>query len=74
MWQDPGFLYRYKIEGSVNDTDWITLVDRTDNTRAEWIPDHHFTASQVRYVRLTATQLEDGCWMGLREFEVFDAP
>jgi len=72
MWESPGFLYRYKIEASPDGLRWSTVVDRSKNTEVQWMPVDAFTAENVRYVRLSSTGLERGCWMGLMEFEVFD--
>ncbi|MCX7049516.1 MAG: discoidin domain-containing protein [Candidatus Sumerlaeota bacterium] len=72
MWQDPGFLYQYKIEVSPDDAQWETVVDMTQNTRAAWLPAHAFMAKKARFVKVSATGIEDGCWLGIREFEVFD--
>lgn len=73
MWESPGFLYQYKIEVSPDGLRWSTVVNQSENTEVQWMPVHAFTAENVRYVRLSTTALEDGCWMGLVEFEVFDA-
>jgi hypothetical protein len=72
MWQDPGFLYQYKIEVSPDDVQWTTAVDMTQNLRAAWLPVHAFKARGARYVRVSGTGVEDGCWLGIRELEVFD--
>ncbi|MGC8744309.1 MAG: discoidin domain-containing protein [Verrucomicrobiia bacterium] len=71
MWQDPGFLYQYRIEVSSDNLNWQTVVDMTQNKKAEWLPVHSFNAT-ARYVRVSPTGIEDGCWLGIREFELFD--
>ena len=73
MWESPGFLYQYKIDVSPDGERWKTAVDRSSNAKIEWAPGHEFLAHDVRYVRLSSTKLETGCWMGLVEFEVFDS-
>lgn len=72
MWHDPGFCYQYKIETSADDAHWTTVVDKTRNAETKWVPVHAFTAKDARYLRVTATGLENGCWLGIREVEVFD--
>jgi hypothetical protein len=69
--QDPGFYYQYKIEVSADKTNWTTVIDKS-NTDVVWSPVHQFTAKQARYLRITADGLDDGCWLGLREVEVFN--
>jgi hypothetical protein len=71
MWHDPGFCYQYKIEVSPDDAHWTTVVDKTANTETKWVPVHAFTAT-ARYLRVTVTGMDDGCWLGIREVEVFD--
>lgn len=73
MWHDPGFLYRYRIEVSPDDTRWTTAVDMTANPNVVWMPVHAFTAKDARFLRVSVTALEDGCWWGIREVEVFDS-
>ena len=72
MWHDPGFCYQYKIEVSADDANWTTVVDKTRNAETKWVPVHAFAAPGARYLRVTATGLENGCWLGIREVEVFD--
>jgi hypothetical protein len=72
MWHDPAFWYQYKIEVSADDRQWTTAVDMTRNTEVKWVPIHAFTAKDVRYLRVTVTGMENGCWLGVREVEVFD--
>ena len=74
MWQDPGFWYQYKIEVSPDDRQWTTVVDMTRNTETKWVPVHAFTARDARYLRVTATGMENGCWLGIREVELFGSP
>jgi beta-xylosidase len=72
MWHDPGFYYQYKIEVSTDDRTWTNVADLTANTGVVWMPVHAFTAKNARYLRVTVTGLDEGCWLGLREVEVFD--
>jgi len=72
MWHDPGFWYQYRIEVSADDAHWTTAVDMTRNRAAKWVPVHAFTAKDARYLRVTVTGMDDGCWLGIREVELFD--
>ncbi len=44
----------------------------TRNREVKWVPVHAFTAKDARYLRVTVTGMDDGCWLGIREVEVFD--
>lgn len=71
-WEQTGKVYKYKIEGSIDGNQWQTIVDRTGNTSPQQIMEDSFTASNVRYVKLTVTGLESGAWASLYEFKLFD--
>jgi hypothetical protein len=70
LWEAPGYWYQYRIETSSDDQTWSTVVDQTANKKVESFPSHDFKADGVRYVRLTLTGVEQGCWPGVREFEI----
>jgi hypothetical protein len=70
LWQNPGFYYQYKIEVSDDAAAWTPVIDMTANTVAARLPTHAFQAS-ARYIRLTLTGVDDGCWPALAEFEIF---
>lgn len=70
LWEAPGFWYQYKIETSADDKEWSLAIDQTQNTKAIRQPADAFKATGVRYVRLTLTACERGCWPGVRAFEV----
>ncbi|MFI5380433.1 MAG: discoidin domain-containing protein [Tepidisphaerales bacterium] len=72
MWQDPGFYYQYKVEVSADNVNWMRVVDQTANTDVVRMPVHAFTAKGARYLRVTVTGMDEGCWLGIREVEVFD--
>ncbi|MHB1036872.1 MAG: discoidin domain-containing protein [Pirellulales bacterium] len=71
MWHDPGFWYQYRIEVSADGRQWTTAVDMTQNTEVKWVPSHKF-AADARWLRITVTGMENGCWLGIREVEVFE--
>lgn len=70
LWEAPGFWYQYRIETSRDDKEWSPAVDQTSNTRSISQPLDTFTATGVRYVRLTLINYERGCWPGVRAFEL----
>lgn len=70
FWQNPGYYYQYKIEVSPDGTNWTQAVDMATNTVANRLPVHQFKA-RGRYVKLTLTGADDGCWPALAEMEVF---
>jgi hypothetical protein len=72
-WEAPGFWYQYKVETSADDKSWALAVDETKNAKVDSYPMHSFASTGVRFVRLTITGFERGCWPGVRELEVMPA-
>ncbi|WP_079158474.1 alpha-L-fucosidase [Streptomyces caniscabiei] len=72
-WELDATNYRYRIEGSIDNTTWTTLADRTDTTSTNQVQVAMFSAS-ARYVRVTVTGLPSGVWASLRNVEVYDRP
>ncbi|WP_079051821.1 alpha-L-fucosidase [Streptomyces regalis] len=72
-WELDATNYRYKVEGSTDNTDWTTLADRTDTTSTSQVQTAMFSAS-ARYVRVTVTGLPSGVWTSIRNLEVYDRP
>ncbi|MDX2600796.1 alpha-L-fucosidase [Streptomyces caniscabiei] len=72
-WELDATNYRYRIEGSTDNTTWTTLADRTDTTSTSQVQVAMFSAS-ARYVRVTVTGLPSGVWASLRNVEVYDRP
>ena len=71
-WPFHGKRYRYKVEGSTDRKDWSLLSDQTNTTATSQV--HHLKfqkATQVRYVKITVTGLDDGCWVSISEVQVF---
>ena len=71
MWEFDGQMYGYVIEVSPDDVHWSTVVDKRNNTSTAQTQQDIFTASSVRYARITITQLSAGCWASFWEFKVF---
>ncbi|MCL8017219.1 alpha-L-fucosidase [Streptomyces sp. AS02] len=72
-WELDATNYRYKIEGSTDNSTWTTLADRTDTTSTSQVQVAPFSA-QARYIRVTVTGLPSGVWASIRNLEVYDRP
>jgi len=71
-WQFPGKPYQYKVEGSADAQTWRMLSDQTRNVQTT--APHHVAlenARGIRYVRITVTGVEEGCWVGIRDVKIF---
>jgi putative membrane-bound dehydrogenase-like protein len=71
VWESDDGLYRFKLEASTDAKTWKPLVDLTQNRDRKPLFTPTFQADGVRYVRLTATELEGGHWASLFDFEVY---
>jgi hypothetical protein len=66
---DANTVYQYKLEGSTDGTNWMTLAGRTANSqRAEGFSDI-FVYKGLRFLRLTFTSNQN---IGIREFKVLN--
>ncbi len=70
MWEADDTNYRYKVEGSADGQQWQMLSDQTKCELREQTQTLKFAAKDVRYVRLTTTQLTAGHWGSFFELEV----
>ncbi len=74
-WPYDGKRYRYRIEGSTDQSHWSMLSDqtRTDaTTQVHHLQFEHGGAAQlVRFLRITVTGLDEGCWVSICEVKVF---
>ena len=71
-WPFDGKRYRYKVEGSTDGTHWSLLSDQTKTTSTVQVHNLKFLhARQVRFVKITVTGLDDGCWVSICEVKVF---
>jgi hypothetical protein len=71
-WPFDGKRYRYKVEGSADRKNWSLLSDQTNTTATSQVQDLKFQkARQVRYVKITVTGLDEGCWASISEVKVF---
>ncbi len=72
-WELDATNYRYRVEGSTDNSTWTTLVDRTDTTSTSQVQTVVLSA-QARYVRVTVTGLPTGVWASIRNLELYDRP
>ena len=71
-WPFEGKRYRYKVEGSADGKHWSLLSDQTNATATAQVHNLKFQkASQVRYLKITVTGLDEGCWASICEVKVF---
>jgi hypothetical protein len=71
-WQYDGKNYRYKVEGSADGKNWSVLSDQTKTNAKSQVQDLRFeNARGVRYVKVTVTGFEEGCWASICEVKVF---
>ncbi len=70
VWEFGGRVYKYKIEISNDDSTWTTVVDKSGNQSTLQVQSDNFNAT-ARYVRITATGLENGVLASFWEFKVF---
>lgn len=67
--------YRYKIEGSADRKSWHVLSDQTNTTSRSQVQNLKFEgADGVRYVRVTITGFDEGCWASISEVKLFGKP
>ncbi len=71
IWEKSGKVYKYKIEVSPDNWDWKLKVNKSSNTIKQKTQTDRFSAKSVRFVRITVTGLESGCWASFSEFKVF---
>jgi len=71
-WPYEGKIYRYKVEGSADKKHWMLLSDQTKTTSKSQEHDLNFeNVRGVRYVRVTVTGFEEGCWASICEVKLF---
>jgi hypothetical protein len=75
-WPYAGKKYQYKVEGSADRKTWSLLSDQTAATTKKQV--HKLPlglmgqkADQIRYLKITVTGFDDGCWASISEVKVF---
>ena len=71
IWEFAGKVYKYKIETSLDNISWTLRVDKTGSTSTDQIIRDNFTANNVRYVKISVTGLDSGCWASFWDYKVF---
>ena len=67
--------YRYKVEGSLDGKDWTLLSDQTRSSSKAQTHELKFEKGlPVRFVRITVTGFDEGCWASICEVEIFGRP
>jgi beta-galactosidase len=76
VWERPAIEYRYKLDGSVDGTTWVSLGD--DTTAVAQSPDSpsplshlNFASRPLRYVRVTTVAADQKRWASLFELRLF---
>jgi hypothetical protein len=64
--------YQFKIEGSVDQTTWTSLVDKTAGATGQSFA--QAVTGNYRYLRLTVLASAAGHWASSQEFRVFGTP
>lgn len=73
-WPYKGKNYRYRIEGSADRKQWCVLSDRSNTASKSQVHSLKFeNARQIRYVRITITGFDEGCWASISEVRLFGA-
>lgn len=74
-WPYDGKNYRYKIDGSSDRKTWTLLSDQTHTESRSQVQNLKFeNARGIRYVRVTITGFDDGCWASISEVKLFGSP
>jgi alpha-L-fucosidase len=71
-WELDGQNYRYRIEGSTDNSTWTTL-DETATDSTSQVRTSTFS-TEARHVRVTVTGLPEGTWASIRSLELYDRP
>jgi len=70
-WEQEDQPYKYTVGGSEDGKTWKTLVDETHGGNRPQEDKHTFTASGVRYLRVTVATAPQGSWSSFFEFEAY---
>ncbi|MBA2943074.1 discoidin domain-containing protein [Paenibacillus sp. CGMCC 1.16610] len=73
VWASESSYYQYKIDVSEDNTNWTTVLDKTQNMTPT-DKQRDALAANARYVRMTVTGVQTGGQAGFSEFKVFGVP
>lgn len=71
FWQSNEAEIQYKVEGSQNGQEWITLADWTKNKEKDRSQRQYFEKESIRYVRVAVTGAKEGTALGITNFMAF---
>jgi hypothetical protein len=72
VWPYDGINYRCRVEGSADGKTWLLLSDQTQTKARSRSQNLKFDSARgIRYVRITITGFDEGCWASLSEVRVF---
>jgi hypothetical protein len=67
-----GKQYRYKVEGSADGKTWMMLSDQSQTTARRRVQKLAFIqATGIRYLKITITGFDQGCWASIAEVQIF---
>jgi beta-galactosidase len=69
-WGDAS-VYKYYIEVSADKINWTLAIDQKNNIRTDQTQQGNITANNVRYLRITLTEIPKGKWTFMNELEIF---
>lgn len=69
-WENPGAVFRYKVESSSDGEAWDVVVDRSENAGDKNYT-HEFDVPAARFLRVTFLGSDTGNWGSLWEVSVF---
>jgi len=72
LWEFPQSVYRYKVLGSNNGTDWNTIIDASDASQTNGVATHEFPPTDARYLRVEFLGNDEKKWGSLWELEAYD--
>jgi len=73
-WEHSTWIYKYRIEVSTDNTNWVTALDKTANTFSGQVENVNFSSNAYRYIRVVVTDWGNGgYWTSINELKVFGA-
>ena len=70
-WEKQDAAYQYKIESSIDQKDWSTIVDNSTNSKKQRVVPHTVNAFETRYLKITCLGLNSANWSSIWEFEAY---
>ncbi len=70
LWEQDGVNYRYRIQGSEDGKEWMTLSDQSKTSSRDQDRTHPILARGIRHLRIDVLGLRPGAWASIYEVEV----